>query len=120
MTDTIILIGSITGAVLTVGGVAVAVIKWVLTQNRKAKEIEELRARHAKDMEEARRKETEDIQAIKDELCVLSYAMLASLDGLMQQGCNGNVTKAHDSLEKHLNRQAHSCAGPCGQDFKMP
>ena len=108
MSETIILIGSITGALLTVGGVVVAVIKWVLAQNKKTKDIEALRRQHAKDMEEARRKEAEEIQAIKEELCVLSYAMLASLDGLMQQGCNGNVTKAHDSLEKHLNRQAHS------------
>ena len=33
--------------------------------------------------------------------------MLASLDGLMQLNCNGNVTKAHGRLEKHLNKQAH-------------
>ena len=36
-----------------------------------------------------------------------SKTMLASLDGLMQLHCNGNVTKAHDRLEKHLNQQAH-------------
>lgn len=36
-----------------------------------------------------------------------SEELLASLDGLMQLHCNGNVTKAHGMLEKHLNQAAH-------------
>ena len=107
MTHTIILIGSMAGAILTIGGIAVAVIKWVLKQNKQTTDIKDLRDLHIKDIEETRKKESEDIQSIKDELCVISYAMLASLDGLMQLHCNGNVTKAHDRLEKHLNQQAH-------------
>ncbi len=107
MTNTIILIGSMVGAILTIGGVAVAVVKWVLNQNKQSTDIQELRELHKKDIEATKKKESEDIQAIKDELCVISYAMLASLDGLMQLHCNGNVTQAHDRLEKHLNQQAH-------------
>ena len=107
MTNTIILIGSMVGAILTIGGVAVAVIKWVLNQNKQSTDISELRELHKKDIEATKKKESEDIQSIKDELCVISYAMLASLDGLMQLHCNGNVTKAHDRLEKHLNQRAH-------------
>lgn len=103
MTNTIILIGSMVGAILTIGGVAVAVIKWVLNQNKQSTDIQELRELHKMDIETTKKKESEDIQSIKDELCVISYAMLASLDGLMQLHCNGNVTKAHDRLEKHLN-----------------
>ena len=52
-------------------------------------------------------KEAKDIQELRDELCVLSYGMLAALDGLKQLHCNGEVTKAHDMLSKHLNKQAH-------------
>ena len=71
------------------------------------KKVEGLRAYHEKDMDATRRQETEEMQAIKDELCILSYAMLAALSGLKQQGCNGDVTEAHSRLEKHLNQQAH-------------
>ncbi len=71
------------------------------------KKVESLRTYHEKDMDETRRQETEEMQAIKDELCILSYAMLAALSGLKQQGCNGDVTEAHSRLEKHLNQQAH-------------
>ena len=69
MANTFIVIGSMVDSFLTIGGLAMAIIKWIL--------------------------------------CVISYAMLASLDGLMQLHCNGNVTKAHGRLEKHLNKQAH-------------
>ena len=71
------------------------------------KKVEGLRAYHMKDMDDTRRQETKEMQAIKDELCILSYAMLAALSGLKQQGCNGDVTEAHSRLEKHLNQQAH-------------
>ncbi len=101
-----IICGMITTAI-AVGGMVLAVIKWVGVQNRKADKIDALSAKHDKDMEESKAREQADIQEIKDELCVISYAMLASLDGLMQLKCNGNVTKAHEKLEKHLNQQAH-------------
>ena len=96
MIDYIIKIGSLITALLAVGGVVVAVIKSITVQNRQSDEIAILK-----------KCENDDIQAIKDELCVLSYAVLAALDGLMQLHCNGNVTKAHGQLEKHLNQTAH-------------
>ena len=107
MANSLILIGSVVAAILTIGGVAVAIIKWVLNQNKQSDDIEALKKKHDADMAETKKKEQEDIQAIKDELCVLSYAMLAALDGLKQLHCNGEVTKAHDRLEKHLNQTAH-------------
>lgn len=69
--------------------------------------VDELRKYHETDMDATRKKESEEMQSIKDELCILSYAMLAALSGLQQQGCNGDVTEAHNKLEKHLNQQAH-------------
>lgn len=53
------------------------------------------------------RKMENDIKDIKNELCVFNFCLLAALDGLKQLGANGNVTIAHDKLEKHLNKQAH-------------
>lgn len=84
-TDTIIYAAAVWGAVTIICGVIYTVIVWIQKQN----------------------KQNVEIDAIKDELCVLSYSMLAALDGLMQQGCNGNVSKAHEALEKHLNKAAH-------------
>lgn len=52
-----------------------------------------------------------EIAALKKEQQVICYSMLACLDGLKQLGANGNVTKAHDELEKHLNDKAHRLGG---------
>ena len=70
-------------------------------------EVSDLRKYHENDMAVAKEREADEMQMIKDELCILSYAMLAALSGLKQQGCNGEVTVAYSKLEKHLNQQAH-------------
>lgn len=69
--------------------------------------VENLKTFHEKDMTEAKQRESKEMQAIKDELCILSYAMMAALSGLQQQGCNGDVTEALSRIKKHLNQQAH-------------
>lgn len=105
--DVIIKIAALIGAVGGIFGAVYAVIKWFQKQEKQTTDIAELKALHERDMEATRKKEAEDMKAIKDELCIMSYAMLASLDGLQQLHCNGNVTKAHEKLEKHLNQKAH-------------
>lgn len=89
-------IATILGLLLTVGGIAWAIVRWVLKREDTTDGLEELKVKH-----------DEDITVIQTELCELSYGILAALDGLMQQGCNGNVTKAHQRLEKHINMKAH-------------
>lgn len=49
----------------------------------------------------------EDIKALKEEMCLLTYGVLACLKGLKEQGCNGPVTAAIDKIEKHMNQEAH-------------
>lgn len=105
--DVIIKVAALIGAVGGICGGIYAVCKWFQKQEKQSTDIAALKELHEKDMEATRKKEAEDTQAIKDELCVLSYAMLAALDGLQQLHCNGNVTKAHERLEKHLNQRAH-------------
>lgn len=93
------LIGVIAGiisGIAVVCGVIYAFVKWVLKQNKQSSDIEALRKHHE-----------EDQAKIKDELCVISYALLATLDGLKQLNCNGEVTQAHSMLQKHLNKSAH-------------
>ena len=49
----------------------------------------------------------EDIKAIKSELTLLTYSILACLKRLKEQGCNGPVTEAISKVEKHINQKAH-------------
>lgn len=53
------------------------------------------------------KKQDADIKDIKEEQTMTTYVLLAVLDGLKQQGCNGEVTKAHDKLSKFINEKAH-------------
>lgn len=94
--DVIIKAAAVLGALIALGTAVYAVIKWFQKQEKQSTDIEDLR-----------KKQAEDNQSMQDELCLISYALLACLDGLKQQGCNGSVTAAHDKLEKHLNQQAH-------------
>lgn len=52
-------------------------------------------------------KQDKDIKAIKEEQSVLTQGILACLQGLHEQGCNGPVTAAIERIETHLNNQAH-------------
>ena len=47
------------------------------------------------------------MQDIKASVMLLTSSVLAILDGLKQQGCNGKVTEAKDSLEKYLMDKAY-------------
>lgn len=94
--DMIIKIAAVLGALSAICAAAYKLIKWLQEQGKQSKDIEELR-----------KKQASDIQDLKDEQCLISYAMLACLDGLKQLNCNGAVTEAHNKLEKHLNQRAH-------------
>lgn len=93
---TIIAIAGVVSALLTLGAVARKVIKWFEKQEEQTKDIEQLR-KQTKD----------DIKDMQDELCLLTYAILACLKGLKEQGCNGPVTEAIGKVEKHINQAAH-------------
>ena len=94
--DTIIKAAAVLTAIIAIGTAVCAVIKWFQKQEKQTADIEALR-----------KKQSDDMKEMQDELCLISYAMLACLDGLKQQGCNGAVTEAHNKLEKHLNQRAH-------------
>lgn len=47
------------------------------------------------------------MQDIKASVMLLTSSVLAILDGLKQQGCNGKVTEAKNSLEKYLMDKAY-------------
>ena len=105
--DLIIKTAAVITAICAICAFVWKIISWFLSQHKQTTDIESLKKLHTEDMEKIRRSETEEMQTVKDELCVISFALLAALDGLKQLGANGNVTKAHNELEKHLNKQAH-------------
>lgn len=82
---TIITVGEVIAAVITIGTACLVVLKWFQKQN----------------------KQDADIAALKEETCLLTYGILACLKGLKEQGCNGPVTEAVNKIEKHLNEKAH-------------
>lgn len=58
-------------------------------------------------LEEYQTQNDAKLQQISSELCMLSYCVGATLDGLKQLNCNGKVSEAKEKMDKHLNQQAH-------------
>lgn len=84
------------GAVIALVTYFSKVVRWVDKQNEQDKEIQKLKKHHE-----------DDIASIKEEQTLLVYGILACLQGLKEQGCNGPVTEAISKYEKYLNQKAH-------------
>lgn len=84
------------GAIATIFGVIFAVYRWYLHQQEQDKLIENMREEVTNKLAEQRKEQQ-----------LLTYGILACLDGLKQLNCNGSVTVAQDKISKHLNEQAH-------------
>ena len=54
------------------------------------------------------KKQDAEINAINEELTLLTYAVRACLTGLQKLGCDGPVTEAIDKIDKHINKKAHN------------
>ena len=53
------------------------------------------------------KRQHEELKAIRKEQTLICYGLLACLQGLKDQGCNGPVTEAMNRIEEHLNQAAH-------------
>ncbi len=85
VTGIIISIASVITALGVILGVILSVHKWYLKQE----------------------KQDDDIKSIKEEQSILTQGVLACLQGLKEQGCDGPVTIAIGKIENYINRQAH-------------
>ena len=85
LVEIIIIVASVITALGTIIACFTTIHKWILRQN----------------------KQDEDIRSIKDEQKILTTGVLACLKGLKEQGCDGPVTEAINSIENHLNKEAH-------------
>lgn len=81
----IIEVAALLAALIAIGTAALRVVKWIQQQD----------------------KQSRDIERIKKEQYIMIQALVACLEGLRQQGCDGAVTKALSDLRNHLNEQAH-------------
>lgn len=81
----IITVASVLAAIFAIVGYLIKVYRWYEKQEAQDKAI----------------------AAMKEELSLLTYGVLACLKGLKEQGCNGPVTKAIDDIEKYINKKAH-------------
>lgn len=95
-----------------------SVDRFVARQKDQDKELVEIRADHKESIDKINQSiatsianvtKTNDknLSEIREELTLITYAQLACLKGLKEQGCNGPVTEALNKLEKHLNQAAH-------------
>lgn len=92
--NTLIWCSSIVGAIAVLCNFVFKFVKWAMEQKEQTKQIQE----------------------IKEEQTMFCYVCLACLDGLKQLGANGEVTKAHDKLNKYINRKAHDQKGEKNND----
>jgi hypothetical protein len=94
--ETFITIGGVVSAIGLLLGIILKIHKWYLKQDEQTKQIEALKEHHE-----------EDVHRLKEENCLICYALSACLDGLQQLGANHTVPIAKDKLDKYLNQQAH-------------
>ena len=99
-TEAIIELSKVIGALGVIFACVFGFVKWLTRQEKQSIDIEELKNHH-----------DEDLKSVQEELCVVNYAVLASLDALMQRGYGGNVAEAHVKLQKHINHKAHMQKG---------
>lgn len=82
-------------------------VRWFDKQEKQTTDIEALKAQHNADVASLKEALTEALKAINAEQQLLTYGVLACLKGHQEQGCNGPVTEAINTIEKHLNKKAH-------------
>ena len=88
--------GAVLGAISAILALFGNVVRFVDRQKKQDEELVSLRDKHNSDMGD-----------IKQEQRLLIYGILACLKGLKEQGCNGPVTDAIHTIEKHINEKAH-------------
>ena len=57
------------------------------------------------------KRQHEELKAIRREQTLICYGLLACLQGLKEQGCNGPVTEAMNRIEEQLKQAAHDEEG---------
>ena len=94
--QTVITAAAVIAAVAAICAYAARLVRWIDHQKQQDERIAAIEKKIKADREE-----------INDELCLVTYGILACLKGLKEKGCNGPVTEAITKIDKHINQQAH-------------
>ena len=123
--QTIILLGVVVIGIWEFAKKVMEMLKVVTTQHDRAKKWDEATEYITKSREEIIQRYDEKlaelehkidtnhcdtetkVQEIKTEMYILTKSVSAILDGLKQQGCNGQVTKAKEELDTFLMERAY-------------
>ena len=103
----IITAGAIVTALVVISTQVVKFVRWVDNQKKQDTDIQQVRELHKQDVESIKADMAHELAVINKEQEVLTYGVLACLKGLNEKGCNGPVTEAINTIEKHLNKKAH-------------
>lgn len=109
--QTITLVGGVLTALGIIAGYLARAVRFVDRQKAQDAEIESLKQHHEQDKNELYDRVNAEMSAVYEELTLLTYGIQACLKGLHDQGCNGPVTEAVHTFEKHLNKKAHEHGG---------
>lgn len=105
--QTVITAGAFLAAVVGITAKIAKAVRWVDRQEEQDTDLKALEAKHNADVDKLRAEEKAAIASIQEEQTLLTYGILASLQGLQELGCNGEVTKAIKKIDKYLNQKAH-------------
>lgn len=94
--QTLITAAAVIAAAAAIGAHFAKLVRWIDHQKEQDRRMDALEARAKNDQDE-----------INEELCLITYGVLACLKGLHEQGCNGPVTEAIGKFDKHINQKAH-------------
>lgn len=103
----IITAGAVIAAITTIVVLIFKFVRWIDRQKAQDTELKDLKIQHNNDVEALKKLEADDVASIMREQQILMYGVLACLKGLKEKGCNGPVTEAINTIEKHLNKRAH-------------
>ena len=95
--QSIITAGAVVAAMTTLITLLVKVVRWFDRQKKQDAEIKALQEKH-----------DADIRDLKHEQLLSIKGILAALQGLSEQGCNGPVTEAIKEISTYLNEKAHN------------
>ena len=120
--QSIITAGAVLGALGVIIAFIVKIVRWFDRQKKQDEDIKKqkidhdaaiqsLSDKHDADMKELREELNKQFDEQKEEMQLIICGVLASLQGLSEQGCNGPVTATIKQFETYLNEKAHQRGG---------
>lgn len=89
--QTIVLAGSVLGAIIAFVTLFWKLFTWINHQKEQDNEIKRIEQKFDNEMKELRNRHAKEHEETQEEQTLVIYGLLACLKGLAEQGCNGPV-----------------------------